>query len=1708
MFEKLPSLRGFQPKFYVGGPMRFHLPLLHDLVASARPKLVVTLGWSDAEGFFTVCQALDEQGIEARCIAIQRDDPAGSPDDDQAWREGKDYGDEFYGDRVRFFESAARAFAEVADGAIDLLIIDDCDSGTTIGSELRQWEAKLAPEGVVLVHGIGLERDDSPGRAWEAWLGDRKSVNFQTGIGLAVACRSGADPLSRLLSPEISKDRSLVETLGEFYAVAAERIDAQGRLAQAERASAALEIRQVWLDSLLQDRWKAQEIMDHQGREIAHQGRTIAALQGQLRLTLAELEEQKARFENLHRDRVKAQLVMDSQQEQLKKWAAETEILTAKLETLKAQVKDQKQILNAAKNACRRKGKCFQVSTGPKVKRPLMERVAREFARLPRNLRGGRSKKPETAPEQPLVAAPRLPVDRYAVWIAENEPDPAALDLQRSRAAEFSPRVKISLLTPVHNTPGNFLEEMFESVAAQTYDNWELCVVDAASDRAETIETLARWETQDDRIHVERLEGNFGIAENTNRALQMATGDFVACLDHDDLLAPFALYEFARAAAEFPEADIFYSDEDRLTEKGKRHSPFFKPEWSPELLVSFMYIGHLSAYRRALALELDGFRKEYDMSQDYDFALRATERARSIHHVPQVLYHWREHPSSGSTGGKPGARKTNLAALEEAMRRRNLPAEIIEYPTANRARLQIESWPRVSVIVPTDSPTRAQACLRELPAATRYPDLEIVLVTNSRLADTLKVLEPENATVRLVPYDAPFNFSDKCNRGADASTGERLIFFNDDVETSQADWIQNVIEPLENPEVGAVSPKLLYETGNIQHAGLVVGVRGLIGTAFHQRPADSTEHVNLAQSLRDVAALSAACLAMRRADFFKVGGFDSENTPIAHSDVDLCFKVREAGLRCVYTPFATLRHAGHVSIGAEEKAEPVRRKDKAALYLLRRWAHYTTHDPYFPDNMRDWLHTDSPTPIRMSARDPSALDSHPDLLFISHDLSLSGAPILLLQLVLWCQENGSFVVVMAPEDGPLRAKYEEAGVPLILDPLIMTGHESFVHFAANFDCVIANTIRGEPAVRSARAAKVPVIWWVHETEVGEHFLREDAKLRSALGLANIVLAPSERTASVYRPFREQSVECSYYGIPDVRAEDGVFPEAPRNKLRFLVLGSIEPRKGQDIFLKAIAALPIEERGSAEFHLVGRVMDPEFGARIQSAAAELPNVFLDGPCDHAEALNAIRRCDVLVCSSRDETMPVTILEALSLGKGILSADVGGIGEVVADGHSALLVKPEDPDALAAGMQRLLRDRGLLAQLGRNARETFEKNFTQDRFGADFLRLVSEAMAGSRTPSSIAKAMDRLAGSSSRLLLVSHDLSLSGAPMMLAHAARWCRDHGIFVVVLSPRDGPLGEELKAAGVPLVVDPSLGSEQAAFGRFARGFDCVVVNTIRGEEIVRATLSEHLPVVWWLHEPASVGGHLIRKHPGLSEALGVADLVISPAEEAAAAYAPFVGRPVKCLRNAIPDIRADPPEEAAPTAQFRFLLLGSIEPRKGQDVFVEAVRLLPGELTATAEFQIAGRILDLDFWKQVREVAAPIQNLSTKGALTHAAAIRLMREADVVVFASRDEAMPTITLLEAMSLGKTVIATTIGSTGEVLVDGENALLVAPEAADQLAAAMRRCLEDRALTARLGSNARAAYEDNFTMERFGPEFREAIEQVISRRTSALSART
>ena len=1298
---KLPSLFAFQPRHYRGGAIRFYLPLLYDLVATVQPQRIVVLGFGNGDAFFTLCQAARESGLNCECVAFWRGDQEEDRAADEAWQKGLRYAAETYGDFARLESAnAATAKAALADRKVDLLLIDDCDLGEDIFGDLQTCNEILSAEGIVLLHGLELQRDDAPKSVWRKWVGDRLSAGLAMGAGLGIAwpaTHPAADSFL-LRSLTSAESKSGIGVL-DLYALVVERIEAQSHSAQAMADLSALSARQIWLESLLDDRRRVRETMDD--------------LAGQLK--------------ELHRDRAKAQLVMDAQAEQLKHWVLRGETLSAERKQLKATVAEQKRILSAAKKVCRKRGRCFGPApeTEKKSARSIPIRILRELRRIPTNL--GRISKGKGPP---VAAAKEKPVvtDRYAEWIAEHEPDAAGLQDQRAQAANLPAQPKISLLLPVYNTPVAYLNELLLSLADQTYGNFEICAVDGGSPDAATIECLKKWEAKEPRLRVEFLPANLGIAENTNRALTNATGDFLVCIDHDDRLPPFALFRLAGAIGRHPGAEIFYSDEDRLSASGRRHSPFFKPDWNPEYLLSSMYLGHLTVYRRELVRRVGRFRPEFDFSQDYDFALRATELAQEIVHIPHVLYHWREHPTSGSAGGKPEARKTNLAALAAAMERRGLAAQVIGYPAANRARLTIIDRPKVSIIIPTDSPERSKFLVEELPKMTSYPDYEVVIVTKGALAGQLETIAPPKQVFRFVRYDKRFNFSDKCNRGAEVGTGQRLIFFNDDVESTQPDWIENLIEPLENPAIGAVAPKMLYETGKIQHAGLVTGVRGFVGTACHQWESDSTEYVNFAQSMRDVSALSGACLAMRRDDFFRIGLWDTSNVPIAHSDLDLSFKIRAAGMRCVYTPFVTMRHRGHASIGVEETIAPARAPEKVSIFLLKRWPQYTCYDPYFPPNVRDWIYADSPTPIRMSApNEPWKSETRADLLFVSHDLSWSGAPMILLQLAKWLRPLGYFISVMSPVDGPMRERFVAAGMPVVVDSLITTAHPSFTQFAREFDCVIASTIFGAPLVHAAKLAGVPHLWWIHEGRVAEHYLAQDEKMRTALGRANLIVTPDTKSAQVYQPFTNRAIRVIGYGISDPAAV--ALPPPARSidhRVKFLLLGTVEHRKGQQVLLNALRRLPNDVLERARFEVVGRPHELELTARIKAAENEFPCLSYEESLPHEEALARIRDADIMLSTSHDETGPLVLMEALALGTPILSTAVGGVAEHLAGEDAGIFFPTGNDAALAEAITRLVREPELRARFQAEARLAYERHFTFEPFGRDFRQLIDEAM----------------------------------------------------------------------------------------------------------------------------------------------------------------------------------------------------------------------------------------------------------------------------------------------------------------------------------------------------------------------------------------------
>lgn len=921
--------------------------------------------------------------------------------------------------------------------------------------------------------------------------------------------------------------------------------------------------------------------------------------------------------------------------------------------------------------------------------------------------------------------------ERYALWMTRN---PIA-DEAAARAAieRFAFKPLISIVTPVYNVEPQWLHRCIESVRRQHYPHWQLCLHDDASTNAATREALREWQGRDERIRISFGKANGGISAASNAALALAEGEFVALLDNDDELSPDALFEVAALLDRHPDTDMVYGDEDRITLQPDgstlRHDPFFKPDWSPQLLFACMYTGHLSVYRRSLLQALGGFRSAYDFSQDYDLALRVTERSDRIRHIAKVLYHWRTLPTSAAGGGKEFARASNIAALQDACERRGYAATAEALPHANRVHFQLAARPLVSIIIPTDSRDNLFSCIDLIQRHTDYRPYEIVAVTNSALGRELLARHAGDDTVRLCAYDQPFNFSAKCNEGAAAARGDYLLFYNDDVEAIHGSWLDDMLGVFGRGQVGGVSPKLLYENDTIQYAGMITGVRGLVGTAFHTVPKDSGSYFNFVQSERDVSLLSGACLLMPRAVFDEIGGWDAERTPIMHSDIDLCCRIRERGYAMVYTPFAELRHIGHLSLKETDHLRE-RRKDKADTYLMKRWGQYLGRDPFHPENLCDLLyhHGERPYRIEIGAQDSALLGAR-DVLFVSHDLSLSGAPMLLLHLAEHFRRRGLFVAVMSPQDGELGDMLRQRKIPLIIDATLADDpDEQTRKLMAAFDLIVANTIVAWPAVQVGHDSETPVLWLLHESRDGVDIAHADARIERALAMAGDVVFACEATRALYRDFdcgdRGDRFHVMPYGtqaLPPM-ASPAAGEATGGEGLRLVQIGSMERRKGQDLLAEALSHLRPETQAALSVTMIGRPLQPDFVAQVQPRLDALPFVRHLGPLPHEQIAGHIAAADVLLLPSRDEVFPVTIMEAMSLGKPVIATAVGGVAEMIRDGIDGLVVPPEDPAALAAAIERLAADRGLLRRMGESARARFFEQFTIERFGDRLLALI--------------------------------------------------------------------------------------------------------------------------------------------------------------------------------------------------------------------------------------------------------------------------------------------------------------------------------------------------------------------------------------------------
>ncbi len=536
---------------------------------------------------------------------------------------------------------------------------------------------------------------------------------------------------------------------------------------------------------------------------------------------------------------------------------------------------------------------------------------------------------------------------------------PLRRDLRAQRSRQFEQMPKISVVVPLYNTPMRFLKEMIQSVRAQSYQNWELVLVDASEPAYHGVGKYA-VRIRDKRVNYFRLAKNEGISANTNVGLAEATGDYLALLDHDDVLSPCALYEMVKAINETG-AELLYSDEVVLDEKLKQLREYhFKPDFSPDTLRGCNYITHLLVFSRALLERAGNERSEFDGAQDFDLVLRLSEQAQKIAHVPLVLYRWRQHAASTASdmSVKPEALQAGARAVQAHLERLGLEGEtapIEGCPGAYRTRYKVQGEPMVSVLIPNmDHVEDLQRCLVSLYKNAGWRNLEVLVIENNskekRTAEFYALVREKLPNLRLVQYKGEFNFSAINNFGAQYARGEYLLLLNNDIEVETPDFVRELLSYAQRPDVGAVGAKLYYPDGTIQHAGVFVGLGGSAGHNHKGHPRESAGDMYRLATTQNMSAVTGACLMVKASLYRALGGLDEQNFAVAYNDVDFCLRLREKGLLNVMTPFAAAVHHESKSRGDDTKsggAKQQRYEAEKARFVEKYNALMEQGDPYY-----------------------------------------------------------------------------------------------------------------------------------------------------------------------------------------------------------------------------------------------------------------------------------------------------------------------------------------------------------------------------------------------------------------------------------------------------------------------------------------------------------------------------------------------------------------------------------------------------------------------------------------------------------------------------------------------------------------------------------------------------------------------------------------
>jgi GT2 family glycosyltransferase/glycosyltransferase involved in cell wall biosynthesis len=954
----------------------------------------------------------------------------------------------------------------------------------------------------------------------------------------------------------------------------------------------------------------------------------------------------------------------------------------------------------------------------------------------------------------------------YERWRANNTLTPKLMTKMRQDAERLRREkgVKISIVVPVYNTPSHLLKEMLDSVTSQIYPDWELCIADDASSVPHVKAMLEQAAQADTRIKVVYRSENGHFVKATNSALEMAEGEYIALLDHDDLLSADALLQVAECVAKFPTVDWIYTDEDKIDESGHHYDPQMKGEWSPEMALTHNYTHHLTVIRRSLVTAIGGLRTDFKGAQDLDLFLRVSEHTTSdrIKHIAQVCYHWRSHPESTASDGKQKEYIFQSAhrAIEEAIARRGLRAKPFLPRIAQQYGLCLYQlrWDSsliaenpVTIIIPTkDRIDLLKRCLASL-LKTLDPQFVKLIIINDRSVEPetetylQKLQEDRIFDCRVLSSDQPedegFNYAYLMNRALDYIETDYILHLNNDVEAISPGWLEDMVGWMSIAGVGVVGAKLLYPNQTIQHAGVVIGPHdGLADHLFLGLPQKEVGYLCLPHGARNVAAVTGACLLTSTHLYRELGGFDQENFAVQYNDVDYCLRVLQAGKRVVYTPQACLIHQTSAS-----------RKDnynhEEHLNFLKLYGNF--QDPFWNESLdiNSMFMGINPHRFIHGNRVKS-----PSIVIITHNLNYEGAPLMIYELAKYLKvQKQCSISFLSLQDGPLKARLEDLKIPVIITSELANIYEQEVVALEpilkrlgkevnikQFDLVIGNTLQSFWGIYLAHIFNLPSLWYIHESTSLELFSQAfkpciQSIIRNCFVTAARTVFVADATRQLFHQLdREDRFRVIYGGInlqeieefrqnhnrDELRAKYGLLDD----QIVISILGTTCERKGQHIFVQALKQLAsLDPEIFAKVR--GLVVGGRKGKYLDFLNNKITSLSLESQVQiYMETKNIYEFfsiTDIFVCASSEESFPRVILEAMAFELKIVSTDVFGIKEMIIDNQEGYLIKPNNPQELAEAIRFCTTNPEHSALLARNGaikvnrcfgnKQLLEKNF---------------------------------------------------------------------------------------------------------------------------------------------------------------------------------------------------------------------------------------------------------------------------------------------------------------------------------------------------------------------------------------------------------------